>query len=85
MMIKTTVTIEGMMCAMCEAHICETIRKAIPDAKKVSASRNKNEASFLTQAPVDSDALRAAVNATGYTCRSVESAPYEKKGWFGWK
>ena len=82
-MIKTTVKIDGMMCAMCEAHICETIRKAVPDAKKVSASKSKKEAGFLTEAPVDPEALKAAINATGYTCLGVESAPYEKKGWFG--
>lgn len=82
-MIKTTVIIDGMMCAMCEAHICETIRKAVPDAKKVSASKGKKEAGFLTEAPVDPEALKAAIDATGYSCLGVESAPYEKKGWFG--
>ena len=84
-MIKTTLKIDGMMCGMCEAHICDTIRKSIPDAKKVSASKNKKEASFLTEEAVDIDQLKAAVNATGYTCISVESAPYEKTGLFGWK
>ena len=42
-MIRTTVKIEGMMCGMCEAHICDTIRKAVPSAKKVKASRAKKE------------------------------------------
>ena len=36
-MIMTTLKIEGMMCSMCEAHICEAIRKAVPEAKKVKA------------------------------------------------
>ena len=35
-MIKTTLKINGMMCPMCEAHICDVIRKAVPGAKKVS-------------------------------------------------
>ena len=81
-MIKTTMKIEGMMCGMCEAHVCDAIRKAIPSAKKVAASRGKKEASFLTEEAVDADRLKAAVDATGYTCLGVESAPYEKKGWF---
>ena len=68
---------------MCEAHICEAIRKAVPSAKRVSASRSKNEASFLTAEAVDADRLKAAVNATGYTCLGIESVPYEKKGLFG--
>ena len=29
--------------------------------------------------------LKAAIDATGYTCLSVESAEAERKGWFGWK
>lgn len=77
--------IDGMMCAMCEAHICETIRKAVPAAKKVAASRGKKEASFLTEEAVDLDALKAAVDATGYTCMDIRSEPCEKKGWFGRK
>ena len=81
-MIKTTLRIEGMMCGMCEAHVSDAIRKAVPSAKKVSASRTKREATFLTEEPVDTDALKAAIDATGYTCLGVESAPYEKKGWF---
>ncbi len=84
-MIKTTLKIDGMMCSMCEAHICETIRKAVPASKKVAASKGKKEASFLTEEAVDAEALRAAVNATGYTCLGIESAPYEKKGLFGRK
>ena len=32
---KVTLKIEGMACGMCEAHVCETIRKAVPDAKKI--------------------------------------------------
>ena len=82
-MFKTTLKIGEMTCAMCEAHICETIRKAVPNAKKVSASKAKNEASFLTEEAVDAEALKAAVNATGYTCTEVIFAAFEKKGWFG--
>ncbi|MCR5230829.1 MAG: ATPase P [Solobacterium sp.] len=80
---KITMKIDGMMCGMCEAHICDTIRKAVPSAKKVSASRNRKEASFLTEEAVDTAGLKAAIDATGYTCLSVESAPCEKKGLFG--
>ena len=84
-MIKTTLKIEGMMCPMCEAHICETIRKAVPSAKKVSASLAKGEASFLTEAAADENLLKDAIAATGYSCLGVTSAPYEKKRLFGRK
>ena len=81
-MIRTAVRIDGMMCGMCEAHICDAIRKAVPNAKKVTASRTKKEATFLTEEAVDTNALKAAIDATGYTWLGVESAPYEKKGFF---
>ncbi len=82
-MIKTTLKIDGMMCSMCEAHICDVIRKAVPGAKKVSASRAKGEASFLSEEASDESGLKNAIAATGYTCLSVSAEPYEKKGWFG--
>ena len=86
MMIRTVLKIDGMMCGMCESHISDTIRKAIPSARKVSASRRKKEASFLSEEPVDTVSLKAAIDATGYECLSIESSPYEpKKGLFGWK
>ena len=81
-MIKTTIKIDGMMCGMCEAHICDAIRNVVPAAKKVAASRSKKEASFLTEDAVDTDSLKTAIDATGYTCLGIESAPYEKKGLF---
>ncbi len=84
-MIKTVLKIEGMMCGMCEAHICDAIRKVVSSAKKVTASRNKGEASLITEEDVDADTLKTAVEATGYSCLSVKSAPYEKKGLFGRK
>ena len=84
-MIKTTIKIDGMACGMCEAHVCDAIRKAVPSAKKVEASRNKKEASFITETAVDAESLKAAIDATGYTFLGAESAVYEKKGLFGRK
>ena len=82
-MIKTTLKIDGMMCPMCEAHINNVIRRAVPGAQKVSASHTKGEASFLTEEAVDENLLKDAIAATGYTCLSVTTDLYEKKGWFG--
>ena len=84
-MIKTTLKIDGMMCGMCEAQVCDAIRKAVPSAQKVSASRGRKEASFLTEDNVDAESLKAAIDATGYSCLGVSSAPYEKRGLFGRK
>ena len=84
-MVKTTMEIDGMMCGMFEAHICDVIRNTVPSAQKVSASHSKGEASFLTETAVDEEKLKQAVDATGYTCLGFESAPYEKKSWLPWK
>ena len=80
---KITVKIDGMMCGMCEAHICDTIRRAFPDAKKVSASRKKGEATFLSDIAPDEEALKKAIADTGYTFVSVSSEAYKKRGLFG--
>jgi copper chaperone CopZ len=71
-MLKYSLKVEGMMCGMCEAHICDVIRKTVPDAKKVSASRKKNEATFVSEASVDEEKLKEVINNTGYTCTGVQ-------------
>ena len=77
-MYKTTLKIDGMMCGMCESHINDTIRKAAP-VKKVSSSHAKGEAVVITEAPLDVEAVKAAVHATGYEVQGAVSEPYEKK------
>ena len=82
-MLKTTLKIDGMMCSMCEAHLNEVIRKAVPGAKKVSASHTRGEASFVSEEAPDAAGLREAIAATGYTCTGISTEPWEKKGLFG--
>ena len=77
-----TVRIRGMRCGMCEAHICDTIRKEYPDAKAVKASHTKGQASFRIGRAIDEDRLKSAIDETGYTFESIDTAPYERKGFF---
>ena len=56
-MIQTTVRISGMACAMCEAHINDTIRRAF-SVEKVSSSHTKGETVILSREPPD-EAARA--------------------------
>ena len=79
---KITLIIEGMSCGMCEAHIRDAIRRAVPDAKKVSAKRAASEASFLTGSPVEETKLREAIEQTGYRYAGMRVEPLEKKRWF---
>ena len=80
-MLKTTVKISGMACSMCEAHINDTIRSAFP-VERVSSSHSKGETVILSKEPLDENALRAAIDATGYTAGEIHAVPYEKKGLF---
>ena len=82
-MYKTTAKIGGMMCGMCESHVADAIRNAIPEAKKVNASKSKGEVTFLTENPVDTDRIKTVIEPTGYVLISVSSEAYEKKGLFG--
>lgn len=82
-MIKTTLKIDGMMCSMCEAHICDVIRKTYPEAKKVSASHKKGIATFISKSAPSEEALKKAIAETGYTCLAVQNEQYVKKGLFG--
>jgi len=81
-MYQNIAKINGMMCGMCEAHISDTIRKAFPRAKKVSASHLKGEARFLTEEKIPAHELAAAIKATGYEFVSLSAEPFEKKGFF---
>lgn len=80
-MIKTTLKIDGMACGMCEAHVCDVIRRNF-DIKKVSASHIKNEATIISEKALDENTLKEKIGETGYRVLGVESEEYEKKGLF---
>ncbi len=80
-MIQTTVEVGGMACSMCEAHINDAIRNAFP-VEKVSSSHSKGRTVILSREPLDENALRAAIQATGYRVGEIHGEPYEKKGLF---
>ena len=42
----------------------------------------RRQAVILSQEPLDENALRAAIDATGYTAGEISTAVYEKKGFF---
>ena len=79
-MLKVTLKIEGMACGMCEAHINDTVRKKIHDASKVSSSYKKGETVFFTQNDIDEEALKKAINETGYQCLEIRTEQYETDG-----
>lgn len=80
---KITIKVEGMKCGMCEAHVCDVIRKAVPSAKKVKATRARDEATFLSEVEVDKEALSRAIEDMGYTVGDVIKQPYKRRFLFG--
>ncbi len=81
-MLKTIVKVEGMMCGMCENHVNDAVRRALP-VKKVTSSHSKGETVILAETDISEEQLRAAIEPTGYRVLAVSSEPYEKKGLFG--
>ena len=77
------ITVEGMMCGMCEAHVAEALRK-VPGVSNAKADRNKKQATVTCGPEVSDEALLKAIADTGYDASNVrqEEEPV-KKGLFG--
>ena len=78
-MVKTTLGIDGMMCGMCESHMNDAIRNNF-DVKKVTSSHSKKQTEVISEEALDESKLKEVVEKTGYQLTSVETEPYEKKG-----
>ncbi len=76
---KVTMKIDGMMCGMCEAHVCDAIRKVCDKKAKVSASHTAGTAEILLEESPDVARIKAAIQDTGYKVLDVQVEPYEKK------
>ena len=82
MMVQVVLNVDGMMCGMCESHVCDQLRKA-PGVKKAKASHSKNTATAIAEDDVDVEALKSGVEAQGYRVKGVRVYVYERKGLFG--
>ena len=78
-MVKTTLKVSGVSCAMCEAHINDCIRREF-NVKKAEASRKNGEVVIISEAALDADRLTKAISATGYEVGEISTEQYEKKG-----
>ncbi len=80
-MVKITLEIEGMSCGMCESHINDTIRRDFR-VKKVSSSHRSGTTEIIAEQELDEEALRSAIEHTGYTMLTMQTEPYTKTGLF---
>lgn len=76
---KITLDIDGMKCSMCESHVSDAIRKALPEASKVKVSASKNEATFLLDDDKSPDEAVSGVEKEGYRVLHIYAEPYTKK------
>ncbi len=81
-MIQTNLTIDGMACSMCEAHINDVIRSTF-SVKKVTSSHRKGTAQILSEEPLPEPLVREAIEKTGYRVLTFAQEPYVKKRLFG--
>ena len=61
----TTVTVEGMMCPMCEKHVTEAIEKSF-NVESVKAYHEANRVEITHKAPLDNDKLFDVIKEAGY-------------------
>ncbi len=80
-MIKTTLTIDGMMCSMCEAHVNDAVRDAL-QVKSIKSSHKKGTTEIISEQAPDLQTVKDAIEKTGYRVLDMKSEPYEKKGLF---
>ena len=66
-----TLKVEGMMCMHCEARVKKAL-EAVPGVAGAVADHNKGTAVVTLSAPVEDEALRAAVEAQDYKVLGVE-------------
>ncbi len=78
------IEVEGMRCSMCEAHVADAVRKALPEAKSVKASKAKGLVTFV-YAGEKFQSVLDAISALGYGVGKIQTRE-AKKGFLGrWK
>ncbi len=80
-MVQIKLKVDGMMCGMCESHINDAIRAAF-SVKKVASSHTKGETVIVAENAIPEEALKQAIEKTGYQMTAYACEPYEKKGLF---
>lgn len=70
---KKVISIDGMMCAHCQAHVKNALEK-IDGVSGVDVDLDKKCAFLTLDKDVSDDILKAAVNDAGYTATGVKSA-----------
>lgn len=82
-MILTTVTVQGMMCAMCEAHIKTALLAELP-ITRARASHRQGTVILESHEALPEDAIREALAARGYQATGISAVPARTKRILRW-
>ncbi len=80
-MIKIVLSVDGMMCKMCEAHVNDGIKKAFASVK-VSSSHETKQTIVLSKTQIDLENLKQVVEKEGFTVLDIKIEENKKKGLF---
>ena len=68
---KKIMTIEGMMCGHCSAHVKKAL-EALSEVQEAIVSHENGKAELTLKSNVSDDILKSTVEAEGYTVISIE-------------
>ncbi len=69
---KYVLSIDGMMCGSCEAHVNNIVRKKYPNVKKVKSSARKNQTIVISNFDIDLIELKETIEKTGYLVKDIK-------------
>ncbi|MBQ1376309.1 MAG: cation transporter [Clostridia bacterium] len=70
-MFKTTLTVEGMMCEKCEAHVNKAVKKNF-SVKEVTSSHNNGTTEIISDEKLDEAKLAAVIADEGYEMKGAK-------------
>ncbi len=80
-MIKIVLSVEGMMCKMCEAHVNDAIKREFKNVK-VSSSHQDKQTIIQTKTEIDKEELVKVVEKEGFKVLEITIEEPKKKGLF---
>ena len=78
-MIRTYITVKGMMCGNCEKHVVNAMKDNF-DIKKVDASRSEKLVTVISEKPLDKAKVKKVISDTGYEYVDMTEEEVIKKG-----
>ena len=69
--VKITLSVDGMMCKMCEAHVNDAISKAF-EGVNVWSSHQTKQTIVLSQKQIDAESIKKVIESQGYKVKQIQ-------------